>query len=102
MLLSSAEKENIMTYYLTPTHKTLDPDAVVSTEWGMLSDGEVVSALAVCPFGLATIASNDAQFGVSVPASPQGLTDGVLGPWTAPADWTPSTLAEIQTIFGGE
>jgi len=93
-----------MTYFLTPTHKTIDPDTdeVVSTEWGMLSDGEVVSALAVCPFGLATIASNDAQFGVSVPASPQGLTDGVLGPWAAPADWTPSTLAEIQTIFGGE
>jgi hypothetical protein len=92
-----------MTYFLTPAHKTLDPDTdeVVSTEWGMLSDGEVVSALAVCPFGLTTLGSNDTQFGVSVPDNPQGLTDGVLGPWTAPAGWTPSTLAEIQSIFGG-
>ena len=92
-----------MTYFLTPAHKTLDPDtdAVISTEWGMLDSGVVISALAVCPFGLATLGSSDTQFGVSVPDNPQGLAGGVLGPWTAPTGWTPSTLAEIQTIFGG-
>jgi hypothetical protein len=93
-----------MTYFLTPVHQTLDPDTdeVVSIEWGMLDgDDEIVSALAACPIGLSTLGSNDTQFGVSVPANPQGMTDGVLGPWTAPTGWTPSTLAEIQSIFGG-
>ena len=93
-----------MTYFLTPVHQTLDPDTdeVISIEWGMLQGGEVVSALAACPFGLSTIGSNDTQFGVSVPANPQGLINGELGPWTAPTSWTATTLAEIQSIFGGE
>ena len=91
-------------YYLAPTHKTLDSDTedVISIEWGMLDgDAEIVSALAACPLGLSTLGSNDTHFGVSVPPSPQGMTNGVLGPWTAPDGWTVSTLEEIQTLFGG-
>jgi len=94
-----------MIYFLTPTHKTLDPDTdeVVSTEWGMLDgDGETVSAIPACPIGLSTIGNSNIQFGVSVPANPQGLADGALGPWTAPDGWSVSTLEEIQSIFGGE
>ena len=93
-----------MTYYLTPTHKTLDPDTdeVVSCEWGMVDSGVVISAIPACPIGLSTIANSDTQFGVSVPDNPQGLTDGVLGPWTAPTGWVVSTLEEIESIFGGE
>ena len=93
-----------MTYYLCPAHHTHDVDTgdVVSIEWGMLDgQGETVSALAACPLGLSTLGNDDTQFGVSVPANPQGLTGGVLGPWAAPTGWSASTIEEIQTLFGG-
>ncbi len=93
-----------MTYYLCPAHHTHDIDTgeVISIEWGMLDgNGEVISALAAAPIGLSTLGSSDTQFGVSVPPDPQGMTDGVLGPWSAPTGWTVTTLEEIQTLFGG-
>lgn len=94
----------LLSYYLCPVHKTIDTDTkdLISCEWGMLDgDGEVISALAACPFGLSTLGSDDTQFGVSVPPNPQGMTEGGIGPWTPPEGWTATTLAEIQTLFGG-
>ena len=93
-----------MTYYLTPVHKVHDTDTgeIISVEWGMLDgDGEVVSAIVNCPFGLKTLGESDTQFGVSVPADPQGILDGVLGPWSPLDGWTATTLEEIQAL-GGE